>query len=514
MNRRETMVNNNMLCTIPNDIYKSIMHICLYIDALDNKHYWGGDGYLLVIDILNSTKKQLNKELFKLKKTTSDFYEMQKSEVGLYMGIKKIPGIEKDKHKSAVFYFDEKKIDELLTELDNVHEDMYRKFEEFEYCIRRSAYSEKFDWSSYNQIKKHITDLIDLIKNAIQAQIIIDRKRYYRRNLENDKMAVIIPAYNAKKTIKRALYSIATQSILKHMKLNVYIVNDGSDYDYKEIVDIYKKYYNIYELKTKNNMGAGLARQYGIEHSKGEYIVFLDADDYFATVESLDTLYKEITQKKLDLVISELYKEKNGILEYNYKSMTYLHGEIFSREFIEKNQLCFSKTRYNEDVGFNLLTYLHSPKLSFISDITYIYTYNQESLTKINYKDYQYFGLKDLCYNIFWATSIAMKKNIDITKFSSDYLEYMILMYFAYCEYKDSTYDANKLLSWSKWIKDIYDKYCLKYLSNSEISQAIKKRNEIYAEYENKNIQMTIPYNEFLNMVERSNYDRYNNTGI
>ena len=92
---------------------------------------------------------------------------------------------------------------------------------------------------------------------------------------------VIIPAYNAHETIERTLYSIAYQRNSEN--LNVYIINDNSIKDYSKEIDFFKNFINIRELKLKENSGPGYARQYGIEHSDSEYIIFIDSDDVFAT---------------------------------------------------------------------------------------------------------------------------------------------------------------------------------------------------------------------------------------
>ena len=83
---------------------------------------------------------------------------------------------------------------------------------------------------------------------------------------------IIIPAYNSHTTIERTLFSIASQKNVDD--LNVYIVNDASENDYSKQVEYFKKYMSIKELKLKNNVGPGLARQFGVDKSNSEYIVF------------------------------------------------------------------------------------------------------------------------------------------------------------------------------------------------------------------------------------------------
>lgn len=82
---------------------------------------------------------------------------------------------------------------------------------------------------------------------------------------------IIIPAYNAHKTIGKTLCSIMLQS--RRDLVNVYIVNDCSSTDYQEFVKKYQKYFNIGELNIPQNIGPGGARNYGMKHSKGKYMM-------------------------------------------------------------------------------------------------------------------------------------------------------------------------------------------------------------------------------------------------
>lgn len=77
---------------------------------------------------------------------------------------------------------------------------------------------------------------------------------------------IIIPAYNAHKTISKALLSICMQTIKD--KINVYIIDDCSDHDYKKIINKFKDRINITQYKLDKNSGPGVARQYGLDHSK------------------------------------------------------------------------------------------------------------------------------------------------------------------------------------------------------------------------------------------------------
>ena len=120
--------------------------------------------------------------------------------------------------------------------------------------------------------------------------------------MNNLSIDIIMPVYKAKKTIKKTLESIMYQ--INSEKFNIYLVNDCDNEDYSEIINIFKPYLNIKELKMAKNGGPGLARQHGVDNSNGEYIVFIDADDYFYGPEAIIKMY----DKMKDIV----YQSKNA----------------------------------------------------------------------------------------------------------------------------------------------------------------------------------------------------------
>lgn len=117
----------------------------------------------------------------------------------------------------------------------------------------------------------------------------LERHHFYHiilfgiRRFENMKISVIVPMYNSERTIKKALDSIYNQSTLE--LIEVIIINDGSVDKSEEIVHNYINEYSSANRKfiliNQENHGASYARNKGIKVSSGEYISFLDADDYF-----------------------------------------------------------------------------------------------------------------------------------------------------------------------------------------------------------------------------------------
>ena len=302
-------------------------------------------------------------------------------------------------------------------------------------------------------------------------------------------LEIIIPAYNAHKTIVNTLDSIKSQKTV--FNYHVTIVNDQGK-DYKGIINKYKQCVDIDEIKTPENIGPGGARQYGIDNTQSKYILFIDSDDSLYDEKSLAKLYTKINQTKADLVVSSFIYNKDGITEIKERESIWLHGKIYNRSFLEKNNIKFNNTRSNEDNGFNSLVILMRPTTVIINDITYIYNDNPNSLTRKN-NSFANKGLEGYSYNINWAIEEASKRKAHPEDLALKTLEGLITMYKYYNElYKDN--DVSQIITWSQ---ELYKKYIEynQYINNIETDILAKnKPNKEYISFKDylKEIKNTI----------------------
>lgn len=287
---------------------------------------------------------------------------------------------------------------------------------------------------------------------------------------------IIIPAYNAHDTIEKTLFSIAYQENVEDIK--VYIANDKSDKDYSAEVEFFSNFIDVKEIKLEKNSGPGIARQYGINNSNNPYIVFIDADDAFASPIALKTLYNAIEKYEADVVISNFIEETiDEMIEYS-KDNIWLHGKIYRREFLEKNNIKFNSTRANEDNGFNQSIFLRDSRIEYIDDITYYWCYNPQSLTRINDHEYNFSGLEGYIDNMTCALDGAIKNDCSYYKISD--LAWSVLSTI-YCYYVEFIYNENVdiLLRKSKRLKKICFEYPIEDPSQMEstIANSIKNAN-------------------------------------
>ena len=307
-----------------------------------------------------------------------------------------------------------------------------------------------------------------------------------------NKLDIIIPAYNAYDTLDKTLMSIAVQT---YKDYKVTIVNDCSTNSYKELVKHYSRYFNIEEIILDKNEGPGSARRIGMENTNSPYILFIDSDDILYSPYSLYKLMSNVSDE-YDLIISNFIKERDNKREVIKKDNIWLHGKLYYRDYLVKNNITFNNSRSNEDNGFNRLIILHKPRILYLDSITYLYAENSNSITRKNNREYKYTGLDGYIYNMLWAIDIIENKNINL-----DYVLYtlemvLVTMYFYYLElYKE--YDGTKIIDLSK---DIYNKY-IKYVDIYDKDRVIL--NKIYKEkdIEYKDIDKVISFTEFIKEV-------------
>lgn len=222
------------------------------------------------------------------------------------------------------------------------------------------------------------------------------------------KISVIIPCYNAEGTIGYALKSLQNQS---YRDFEVIIVDDGSTDDTVQSIEKNKGQLQVHVFHQTNN-GVSFARNLALEHSSGEYITFLDADDLYHP-DFLKIMISEMKKNDCDMVISK-YHMTSKILtefekqEYTRKELTkYQTFELYNnhrnekvnfvnciyrKEVIEKNEICFpTMYKYGEDAVFFLRYLAACQKKVIVTDaVLYEYVIRKESASHVrNYERVQ-----------------------------------------------------------------------------------------------------------------------------
>lgn len=208
------------------------------------------------------------------------------------------------------------------------------------------------------------------------------------------KVSVIVPVYNVSKYIDKCLLSLLNQTL---DDIEIIVVNDGSPDNSQEIIDEYvKEYKGKIKSYCKENGGLSDARNYGIEKATGEYIGFVDGDD-FVDIRMFETMYKKAKKDNCDLVVcnlnyvydydvvptsSNVPDETKDIKEIMLDIYPTAWNKIYKRDFLNKHNLRFKKNVWYEDVEFiyRVLPYVH--KIGAVDDCFYQYVQRSGAITK------------------------------------------------------------------------------------------------------------------------------------
>lgn len=133
-------------------------------------------------------------------------------------------------------------------------------------------------------------------------------------------ISFVIPAYNVEKSIDRAINSILNQEENK-LNYEIIVINDGSK---DNINDVMKKYENNSKIKyyVKENAGVADTRNYGVQKANGEYIIFVDGDDYISP-NLLQDIENYIEQKIEIIKWNAIFVDENKVEKYKPQSVTF-----------------------------------------------------------------------------------------------------------------------------------------------------------------------------------------------
>lgn len=202
------------------------------------------------------------------------------------------------------------------------------------------------------------------------------------------KVSVIVPVYNVEKYITRCLTSLVNQTI---DDLEIILVNDGSKDNSEQIIRQFKKdYKNIIYVK-KENGGLSSARNFGLIYATGEYVAFLDSDDYVdrtlyqkmyekakatnSDYVECDFIWKYPEHEKID--VGFRYKDKKEMFE---KARVVAWNKLIKREIIINKKIEFPVGLYYEDIEFfyKLLPYINS--FAFVEEPLIYYVQRDNSI--------------------------------------------------------------------------------------------------------------------------------------
>ncbi len=199
-------------------------------------------------------------------------------------------------------------------------------------------------------------------------------------------LSFIVPVYNAQNYLSQCLDSLINQDI---SDFEIICVNDGSTDNSSIILDKYSKEYNNIIIKNKTNSGVSASRNEGIRIAQGDYIWFIDADD-FISPNILGKLKELATSCNPDRITvesytfnSELETEQTKNLKPNvpYKKV-FVTRTLYRREYLNLHNIMFANNvHYGEDGLFNYQTMIYNPKTIDYNILAYFYRVHNASVT-------------------------------------------------------------------------------------------------------------------------------------
>lgn len=209
-------------------------------------------------------------------------------------------------------------------------------------------------------------------------------------------VSIIVPCYNCEKYIEENIISILRQT---YTNFEVIYINDGSSDNTLEILRKYENTDSRIKVIDSVNKGVSHARNTGLDYAKGEYILFVDSDDYIDN-QYLERLYNATENKKIDYVrclvmngeakevVEKLYVNKNdGFKEiYNMLLNTYQLSSVWcgivKKQILKNNNIRFKEDyNYAEDYMFNIEIFKNVNNFKYLNYQGYYYRKNEESLT-------------------------------------------------------------------------------------------------------------------------------------
>ena len=208
----------------------------------------------------------------------------------------------------------------------------------------------------------------------------------------NGKISVIVPVYNVEKWLNMCIDSILAQS---YKNLEIILVNDGSTDKSKDICDSYSKKDNRVRVLNIKNSGQSVARNIGLKEAKGDYILFIDSDDYISDKAIIEKFINILDSNNYDFIytsycrfedgneekITEILpinltndeiknKEGKDILVDLLNKNSFHHApylKVCRKEFILNNKLFFREGYYHEDAEWTFKVFYYAKKI-FIYD--------------------------------------------------------------------------------------------------------------------------------------------------
>ncbi len=236
------------------------------------------------------------------------------------------------------------------------------------------------------------------------------------------KVSVIIPVYNMAKWIGNAIEKVENQTL---KELEIICIDDGSTDDTFQILQQYKRKYTNVQVIHQKNAGSGPARNVGIKRANGEYVAFLDADDYYYSEDALEYLYTKAKEKNVMICRGSSCDDREGVISYNnlrpertfsedqmlssedFPGPTGMWAGIYQRKFLIDNHVLFPDLFRGQDAVFSIQAIAAAGQVYCLKKVVYVYRKEHKAVI---YTDRKAF---DAVYTMYEVLKISSEKGMN-----------------------------------------------------------------------------------------------------
>ncbi|VEE12017.1 glycosyltransferase [Streptococcus anginosus] len=243
--------------------------------------------------------------------------------------------------------------------------------------------------------------------------------------MSNPAVSVVIPVYNAQDGIKQCLTSLLKQTF---KNFEIILLNDGSTDESLKVLQSYSSQYSFIKVIDKENEGVAKTRNQGILLAKGEYIIFIDNDD-FVNEDYIEHFYNVIHQEKKDIVLGGykrinqnkkiLFSQNLSDSEWSKYIIVAPWARIYRTSFLRENNIEFFDYPIGEDVIFSIKAYNKTDKIKIIDYNGYNWFFNESSISNTSQKGFN-----------FKIDIIYFLNKVKEVSGDSDYTKYFIKRYY------------------------------------------------------------------------------------
>lgn len=213
--------------------------------------------------------------------------------------------------------------------------------------------------------------------------------KYITDKREKNLVSIIVPVYNAERYLRKCIESLLDQT---YTNIEILLIDDGSTDNSLGICQEYMKINPRVEVFSQENQGQGVARNRGLQESRGEYIMFVDSDDWLET-KALQTMYDSLQEKEADIAIASLYRTQMdkedvaSIYDENIQGNLLIKGKNKGYVFEISSYPCaklykaslfiesgfFFPNHYFEDVAAIPILFVYADRISYVNRPLYYY---------------------------------------------------------------------------------------------------------------------------------------------